>query len=301
MASAERGFEYYLPVLVGELFPWSMLIVLPLAVGWRRSYVGDDSGPSALRRLLLCWVVVIVAAFSFSQTKLDLYIFPVMPAVAALAADLVVRAGFGLRHRGVRVGLTTIGLVTAGLGVAVFWLFRGGYFELAHAPLAAVVLVVSGLGAFVLQWQRRFPAAVAVLAAGFIAFNYMLAGWILPEAERLKPVPAFIRVFERDHGPDARLGAYDLVMPSLVFYLDRSVERVGTADHAESFFRNGERWMTIRASQWPMLQARVPGLCEAARHPAFEARASDLIRGAKPDDIVLVKNRCSAASAARVP
>ena len=303
MASAERGFEYYLPVLLGELFPWAPLVLLPLATAWRRTASDATGGVAALRRLLWCWIVVIVAAFSLSRTKLDLYIFPVMPAVAVLIADLLRRTGAGASHRGVRIGLAALYLLTAGLGAAVLWLFRGGYYDLAGTPLAGGLLIGAGLAALLLHTQRRREESVAILAGAFVLFNYLLAGWILPGAERLKPVPAFVGAFERGHAPDAKVGAYGQVMPSLVYYLDRPIERVGSLDQAEAFFRAGpEAWITIRAPELPALQARVRGLCEAARHPAFEARAGDLIRGAPPEEIVLVTSRCrQQPTGARLP
>jgi 4-amino-4-deoxy-L-arabinose transferase-like glycosyltransferase len=286
-----RGPGYYLPVLLGELFPWAPLVVLPLATAWRRT-TADAPGP-AFRRLLWCWVVVIVAIFSMSRTKLDLYIFPAMPAVAVLIADGLVRTAFGRDSRAVRVGLGTLGIVTALLGGAVWFVFRSGYFALVHAAPVAVLLIASGLAAVAWLGRGRGAAAVSSLAAGLIAFNYLLAGWVLPDVERLKPAPVFARKFHDAHAPDAKIGAYGEVMPSLVFYLDRPIEIIGSLEQAVSFFRDGpEAWITIRQSEWPKLQPLVPALCVAAHHPAFEAQADDLIRGSPPPEILFVTNRC---------
>ena len=100
MTPGGRGVWFYLPVLFGDLFPWAPLVLAPL-IGvpraWRRARAGaDETGGRALDRLLWIWIVLFVGIFSFSRTKEDLYIFPIVPAVAVLVAS---RAGRRVRQR----------------------------------------------------------------------------------------------------------------------------------------------------------------------------------------------------------
>ena len=88
MTPAGRDLWFYLPVLLTDLFPWAPLVVLPLLTAWRRAGPGESATHASIRRLLWIWIVAIVAFFSLSKTKEDLYIFPVVAAVAALVADL---------------------------------------------------------------------------------------------------------------------------------------------------------------------------------------------------------------------
>jgi len=46
-----------------------------------------------IRTLLWLWILVIVTFFTFSAAKQDLYIFPIVPAVAALAGLVIARRG----------------------------------------------------------------------------------------------------------------------------------------------------------------------------------------------------------------
>ena len=95
-------------MLLTDLFPWALLLLVPLATAWRR---GPSSSP--IRRFLWIWIVVVTGAFSLSQSKQDLYIFPVVAAAAALVADTLAATGYGRHHRGVRVllGITAVLLV----------------------------------------------------------------------------------------------------------------------------------------------------------------------------------------------
>ena len=87
----------------------------------------------------------------------------------------------------------------------------------------AVVLGAGALGAIALWLRGRRALAIATLAAGFIAFNYQFVGRVLPDVERLKPVPPLARTFTSRAAPDAKLAQLDMSLPSLTFYLNRPV------------------------------------------------------------------------------
>ena len=100
-----------LPVMLSDSFPLSLSLI-PAAVVW---FV--DAAPRAgrsgsrMRTLLWLWIVVIVGFFSLSAAKQDLYIFPIVPAIAALAGIAIARA-FDERSNGgavrTAVGWTSI-------------------------------------------------------------------------------------------------------------------------------------------------------------------------------------------------
>src|SRR5262249_43732333 len=76
-------FYYYIPVLLGLLFPWSGWLPL-LAQGilpWKSS-PGREWNRAEL--LLACWFVFPLIFFSLSESKLAGYILPSLPAAALL-------------------------------------------------------------------------------------------------------------------------------------------------------------------------------------------------------------------------
>ncbi len=69
---------YFLPVLFGGLFPWSIFIPKALAIYWRTKEL----------RLFLIWFFVVLLFFSLSGSKLPPYILPAFPALAILLGCL---------------------------------------------------------------------------------------------------------------------------------------------------------------------------------------------------------------------
>jgi 4-amino-4-deoxy-L-arabinose transferase-like glycosyltransferase len=76
---------YFLPVLFGGLFPWSVLLPRALLAVWRRREF----------RLFLLWSAVVFVFFSLSRSKLPPYILPVFPFVSLALGCLVHEAWRG--------------------------------------------------------------------------------------------------------------------------------------------------------------------------------------------------------------
>jgi 4-amino-4-deoxy-L-arabinose transferase-like glycosyltransferase len=88
---------YYVPVLVGMLFPWSLPLLVGLPAQLARavatapdrlgSRVGDDTG--RLRLYCVCIVVTGLVLLSVSGSKLPTYALPLVPFSALLVADWI--------------------------------------------------------------------------------------------------------------------------------------------------------------------------------------------------------------------
>ena len=121
-----RGPLFYLPVLLTDSFPWSLCLPA-VVVAWRKDRRAGRVGPEMrVRTLLLLWIAVIVLFFSLSQTKQDLYIFPVVTAVAALGGDFVARGSLAARNderRWLAGSLLLAGVLLTVLGAAALYVF----------------------------------------------------------------------------------------------------------------------------------------------------------------------------------
>src|ERR687898_931651 len=84
-----RGPLFYLPIMFTDALPWSLCLPALMVAWWRERGRADIH--HRVRTLLLLWIAIIVIIFSFSQTKQDLYIFPIVTAIAALGGDWVAR------------------------------------------------------------------------------------------------------------------------------------------------------------------------------------------------------------------
>jgi len=290
--TTDRNPLFFVGVLFGDiLMPWAPLLLVPIWTGWRR-HAAEGTGATP-RRLLWLWIVVIVAAFSLSASKEDLYILPVIPAAAVLIADALHASDFGRRHAGVRVSLAGAALLVALLGVGVAWLFSGGYYRIADAPVVAGALIAGGVGALAFLSGGRHRLAFVTLATTFVLFNLLFVLRVLPGVERLKPVPVLAETIRARASPAAPVASLNLSQPSLVYYLGRPVPELPGDDEAARLLGAGaEAWLVTGEAEWDRLRPRVPTLCIALRRPRFDARLPDLIRSEPPPAVLLVTNRC---------
>jgi 4-amino-4-deoxy-L-arabinose transferase-like glycosyltransferase len=128
-------FWYYVPVIAGVFFPWSILLPESVAAAWkaRDRWLRAD-------RLLVAWVLVAVVFFSLSQSKLPGYVLTAVVALGILTArvlDLAFRQPAG-----------RAGLLVWRAGVALTLISLAG----------AVVLAVARAGADGLPGLLRMHA-----------------------------------------------------------------------------------------------------------------------------------------------
>lgn len=296
MQPGERNMFFYVPVVIGDLFPWSAFVVAGLASGvaafWART---DDA--SAMRRLLLIWVALLVGVFSFSQTKQDLYVFPIMPALAALAADVLVR---GVETGGARLRVWLVGtavlLAVAGAGIAVLFGALARVHHIAGADILAVTLVLGALVVVALAWQQRTYAAVLSVATTMVIANYVFVLVSLPAVEAFKPVVPMVQTIRARTRPDAPppvVAHYITSLPSLTYYLHRPVEgyfdlpsllkRTQTAEEMYVLMRPHEYVDFERVARDENL-----AVCVVQRQTLFEAKLRLVIDGTPWPEVYLV-------------
>ena len=178
-------------------------------------------------------------------------------------------------------------------------LFRSGYYALAGATPAALVMGAASLAALVMLLRRREAAAFAVLTAGFIAFNYLFVCRILPDAERLKPIPPIAATLKARASPSATLRAFNMMLPSLVYYAGRPVrEDIPSEDYAAAMLHGAEEvWIVTGAAEWERIRAQAPEpvACVAERRHLFlfEAKITDIAAGRPPAEVLLITNKCT--------
>src|SRR5687768_7824714 len=185
-----RGLLFYIPVMLADLFPWSLMI--PIALWWTIRGGQQDR----LRRLLVVWIAAIVVFFSLSSTKEDLYILPIVPAEAALIGAMLAGAIEGARQsfdeaqdRSVAwfAGATAVLLVVT--GSAALWVFAvTDRYSLEGAALVGATALVGGLGGLAALIRRRMFASVVTMAASVVVMVWCIVLCTLPDFERYKPV-----------------------------------------------------------------------------------------------------------------
>lgn len=292
-----RGPLFYLPVVFSDGLPWSLALV-GVVVAWFRETRAQRSAPDGrIRTLLLFWMVAIVGFFSLSQTKQDLYIFPIAAAVAALGGDFVAR---GLRdgadeRRWLGVTLAFTGVVLALLGAGALYVFEraGMVYRLDGAGLAGVVAVAGGLAVAAAAWKRPGVAAFTVLAV-LVSLDWTLLLKVLPSFERYKPVvPLSQAILEQVREGD-RVVHYDVALPSMVFYLRRHVEMFFDPEPFIGALGGSRDVFTVLPEhRYQELRDRMPRpTCVLARQATFDAKLREVLSLHPPPAILLVSTRC---------
>ena len=291
-----RAAWFYLPVVFTDGLPWSLC--LPAAVAlWLRDRRMRPLDPDVrIRTLLVLWIAVFVGTFSLSQTKQDLYIFPIVGAVMALGGDVMARGLQGEARRwaiGV-LAVAAVLLIAAGAGVGYLFARAGAVYALDGVQATAAVLVAGGVLAVAALIARALAPALLVTLCVPVVFCWLLALRVLPSFERYKPVVPLSETFLQHARRGDALTHYDVAMPSMVFYVRRHIDmlfeesaflyhmQIGAASH-----------VVLAEDRYAALKDRfgVP-TCVLARRPTSDIKLREVLAGQPPPAVLLVTTRC---------
>ena len=310
-----RGAFWYLPVVFSDSFPWSFLLV-PAAVMWLRDRVSRDgrqtAGPGRaaadaafrVRSLLWIWIAVIVGFFSLSAGKQDLYIFPIVPAVAALAAVAIARvisvAPHAAGRTGMRPAIVGIGVVLLIIGAAFFALFHGPYavYVLEGSATIGVVAVAAGAVTILLAARDRVAPALLVAAAALAASSWVFVIRVLPSFEAYKPAPALAATLQRVAQPGDLIVTYNVALPSLVYYLRRHTEVFYDHEPVLALLQSGKPlYLMLTSDDYEQLIKPAAGgrLCQVGSQPTFDVKLRNVLSRVRLPEILLVTNKCQSA------
>ena len=283
-----RPWWFYGPVVLGDGLPLS-LFLLAAAVLWFRRWRANR-----VQTLLWLWILTIVAFFSLSHDKQDLYVFPIVPAVAALGDAAVMRW-----KDSPRVTLTTAtvaGVLFAVLGAGVLYLLGGAgrVYAIEGVTAAGIAVVAGGALAAILAATRRISMAVAVLAASLIVFNWIFVLRVLPSFERYKPVPPLSDYLRDRLQPDDRIAHFNVALPSMVYYLRHRVEPHYSPEGFVQALQSSDRvYGVVSARDYEGVKDALAGrTCVLHRVPTFDVKLRGILAREALPELLLLTNRC---------
>ncbi|MCM3881249.1 MAG: glycosyltransferase family 39 protein [Vicinamibacterales bacterium] len=284
-----RGFLFYVPVMMADLFPWTLL--LPVALWW----AAREAASSRVARLLLIWIATIVVFFSLSATKEDLYILPIVPAVAALIGAMTGKAIDGdAIARPVRWFTIAMAIALFASGSAIVWFVSvAGRYQLDGAAAVGALAAVGGIGGLVTAFRRRLPAAVFTMAASLVLTSWCIVVCCLPAFERYKPVRPFADIIRARASAGAIVGSYRFALPSMVYYLNRPVMEVVLPDHLRAvFYASSDIYFVMAEAEYESIKTRLPvRTFVLARQQMFDLKPVNFLEGSELPQFVLVSNR----------
>ena len=293
---ADRPGWFYLPVIFSDSFPWSAFLFVAAASWLReRGATGPHADPPGrVRTLMWLWIAAIVLFFTASAAKQDLYIFPIVPAVAALAGVVIARGW----TPGIRRTAMVIGVVAAVAGAGMWYLGgsdRGTYVIQGARTMGAVGLA-GGLVVLAASLARRTRAAVLAIVLTFIVLDWIFVLRVLPRFERYKPVPGFAQTLASRLRPDDLVATYDEALPSLVYYLRRRVDPFFNADELIARFKSGRTvYAVLSADNYRELSDQLGSpTCVIDRRPTFDVKLKNMLSRDALPELLLITNRCHA-------
>ena len=177
---------FYLPVLIGNALPWTIVLGTSLLSTRRWNWRG--SAPlDRVRVLALVWLVFPVVFFSFSGSKLVAYILPAMPAVALLAGERI--ACFWKEQRGERVVRLTGAVLIFIASAAIWYLHREARLSLTTTGVAALPVFLIGLLG-VIRPRRSLFGGVAIATFVTAILGLLLCGPAVARSQSVRDLLA---------------------------------------------------------------------------------------------------------------
>jgi 4-amino-4-deoxy-L-arabinose transferase-like glycosyltransferase len=297
--SASRGPLFYLPVVFSDSFPWSIFLIVA-AAAWlaeRRLAAASRDFGYRVRTLMWIWIVTIVGFFSLSAAKQDLYIFPVVPAVAALGGVTIVRAlAGGARFQAVRISTAVIAVLVIALGAGMGYLFlgNGAVYQLRGVPVITTIAIAGGASALVLLARARLSAALVAVAATMTALHWIFVLQVLPSFEPYKPAPGLARVLEGRAGREDVIATYNVAVPSLVYYLQRRIESAYSPEPIRQLLDSRQTvYVIVPREDYTVVDSMTSTpTCTVSSHPTFDVKLRNILARDPLPDLLLITNRC---------
>jgi 4-amino-4-deoxy-L-arabinose transferase-like glycosyltransferase len=284
-----RGAWFYLPVVLSDSFPLSAFLFA--AARW--AYIEKNR----IASLLWCWIGAVVGFFSFSAGKQDLYIFPIVPAVAALGGAVIAWGISDPRWRGwLRATLFGAAVLLMLTGTAVLWLFEtaGRVYALHGSLVVGLCGLAGGVLALALALARKPEASALTLVAAMVVIDWAFVVRVLPDFERYKPVPAISRVLEQRLQPGDVVAHYQVALPSMVYYLRRHVDQYFEAQpFVNAVLSNHRVYAVLSADDYGALQSSLGArTCVIERYQTFDVKLRTIIARQPLPELLLITNRC---------
>ena len=219
----------FFPTLGWPLAPFAFLAI-PFAIAtWR----------DKTTRFLVAWIVPTWLIFEFSATKLPHYILPVYPALAILAARMIVyeRMPTGWLA-GIAKGLFVLIPVAGAIGMPII-LFVYGDAISPQGTLLGLLGAAILVGAFLLILRSHARASVVLTAVGTLVLYAGAFGSHVPAARTIWITPQLVSALDAVRCEDPQLATLGYNEPSLILMTRTDLRILTNAEAAADFLAAG--------------------------------------------------------------
>jgi 4-amino-4-deoxy-L-arabinose transferase-like glycosyltransferase len=296
---------YYLTMIWGLLFPWSLLLPTTIAIAWRSRHL-------PMIRFCLATVLGVWIFQEVMKTKLPFYLLPAFPALALLTADALTRCLRGERDDLLRpaflIAVIVWTIAAIGLGAAP-WLIvllpRLKLAALAPKPATAAITIAAvayALTVFYLFKSRRLSVAAIAMGIGTVILFAILFGAYLPHADYLRTSDRVAAAFAGQPLKPGDAIMIDYKEPSLAFNLHGLI-----IEERDSRFLDKTpppqwpRYVVLPRTDWDKTSEVAKAQLRVLAGPIHGLSYAGKIDGQQVVDVMVVEKATAASSLAPEP
>jgi len=240
-----KPFYYYIPVLMGGLFPWSLFLPLAVYRAFRKRSMENSDGLI----FALIWFGVVFIFFSMASSKLGTYILPLFPAASLLVGvlwhDLIYRSNRTL-HKGVFYSYLPFAAIVPLVLIYVLLFPPGSLTTDAPINLSLVYFLgiwVAGfaLFSFGLVIKRKYKAFIGSIAGMVTSLFLLFLIFIVPILGPSISGKELALKLDKLMKPGESIKFYLKARSSFLFYTDRKAELLQNPQQLKDYMNSGQR------------------------------------------------------------
>ncbi len=260
----------FFPALGWPLAPLAFLAIPFAIASWH-----DKS-----TRFLVAWIVPTWMIFEFAATKLPHYILPIYPALAILAARMIVYekvpdGWLAVIAKALFIAIPTAGVI--GLPIVLFM-----YGDPIHplGVLLTLLALISLVGAFLLLIRVHARASLILTVVGVVILYQGVFGFYIPAARTIWITPQLAAALDSVQCEDPELATLGYNEPSLVLMTRTDLRTLTRAEEAADFLADGAcRAAFVEARFVPEMSASLDGMDPEAQPGATTVRLLSRVEG----------------------
>jgi uncharacterized membrane protein len=250
-----KPFYYYIPVLMGGFFPWSLFLPLALfrAIRAKAALHGDGV------IFALIWFGVVFIFFSMATSKLGTYILPLFPAAALLVGVLwydLLYASNRVLHKGVFYSYLPFAVIVPPALVYLLLFPPGALTTDTGLSMRLVVfLAVWVLGCALLSIGlvtiKKYKAFIGSIAGMAVTLFLLVWIYIAPLLGPLISSKELALKLDKLLDPGESITFYLKARASFIFYTDRSAELLENPQQLMEYMVNRKKvYCVFKYDDW---------------------------------------------------
>ena len=262
---------YFIPVLIGGMFPWSTFLPLALFRGFRaRGKIYNDGTLFAL-----IWFATIFIFFSLASSKLGTYILPLFPAAALLVGAILHDLIYG-SSRGLAKGMFYSYLpwvIILPLGLTYIFLFPPHNLKIdLGIDLKWIYYLAAGLAiccfiSTALALRKKYRVFIGSIVGTVIAVFLFFLIYLAPQIEPFRSSKEMAKKIDKLLAPQENLVFYHTPRDTFLFYTNRMATKLNTPQELRDYLASDKLvYCIVKMDDWQDIEMLHEAMHIVAHH-----------------------------------